>query len=60
MPNYVPKALHKFQHTTPKWSQYSPNQLTRPNYGAKKQLETTLDTSPPMTEEQKRRIQKIV
>ena len=32
----------------------------RPNYGSKKQLATPLDTSPPIPEECKRRIQKIV
>ena len=60
MTNYVTKALHKFQHTTPKRAQYAPHQWTRPNYSATKQLETPLDTSPPIPEEQKRRIQKIV
>ena len=60
MPNYVTKALHKFQHPTPKRAQYSPHQWTRPNYGATKQLATPLDTSPPIPEEQKRRIQQII
>ena len=36
MPNYVTKAIHKFQHPTPKRAQYAPPQWTRPNYGAKK------------------------
>ena len=31
-----------------------------PNYGATKQLETPLDTLPPISEESKRRIQQIV
>ena len=60
MPNYVTKALHKFQHPNPKRAQYSPHQWTRPNYGAKKQLTTPLDTSPPIPEERKRRIQQII
>ena len=60
MPNYVTKSLHKFQHPTPKRAQYSPHQWTRPNYGATKQLATPLDTSPPILEEQKRRIQQII
>ena len=60
MPNYVTKALHKFQHPTPKRAQYAPHQWTRPNYGATKQLATPLDTSPPIPEEQKRRIQQII
>ena len=41
MPNYVAKALHKFQHPTPKRAQYAAHQWTRPNYGATKQLKTT-------------------
>ena len=60
MTNYVIKALHKFQHPTPKRAQYAPHQWTRPNYGATKQLATPLDTSPSTPEEQKRRIQQIV
>ena len=36
MPNYVTKALHKFQHPTPKRAQYAPHQWTRPNYGVTK------------------------
>ena len=60
MPNYVNKAFHKFQHPTPNCAQYTPHQWTRPNYGAKKQLATPLDTSSPVPEEQKRRIQHII
>ena len=58
IPNYVTKALQKFQHPTPKCAQYEPHQWTRPNYGATKQLATPLDTSPPIPEERKRRIRK--
>ena len=60
MPNYVTKALHKFQHPTPKCAQYEPHQWTRPNYSATKQLSTPLDNSPPIPEEQIRRIQQII
>ena len=60
MPNYVTKALHKFQHPTPKHDQYAPHQLTCPDYGATKQLSTHLDTSPPIPEEQNHRIQQII
>ena len=60
MPNYVTKSPHKFQHNTPRRFQYTPHQRTRPSYGAKKQLETPLDTSPPIPEERKGRIQQIV
>ena len=60
MPNYVKRALQRFQHPNPKLSQYASHQCTLPNYGAAKQLATPLDTSPPIPEEWKRRIQKIV
>ena len=60
MPNYVTKALQEFQHPTPKRAQYAPHQRMRPNYGATKQLATPLDNSPPIPEERKRRIQKII
>ena len=56
IPNYVTKALQKFQYPTPKRAQYVPHQWTRPNYGATKQLATPLDTSQPILEEQKLRI----
>ena len=60
MSNYVTKALHKFQHPNPKPAQYATHQWKRPHYGATKQLATPLDTSPPIPEERKRRIQKII
>ena len=53
-------ALHKFQHPAPKRAQYAPHQWTRPNYGAKKQLATPLDTLLPIPEEGKCRIQNII
>ena len=56
MPNYVTKAFHKFQHPTPNCAQYAPHQWTRPTYGSTKQLATPLDNSPPIPEEQRRRI----
>ena len=58
MPNYVTKSLRKFQHPTQNRTQYAPHQWTRQNYGATKQLATPLDTSPPISEEQKLMIQK--
>ena len=60
MTNYVTKALHKSQYPTPRRAQYASHQCTRPKYGATKQLATPLDTSPPIPEEQKRRIQQLV
>ena len=58
--NCVTKALQRFQHLTPKRAQYAIHQWTRPNYGATKQLETPLDTSPPIPEERKRRTEQII
>ena len=58
MPNYVTKALHKFQNSTQRRAQYAPHKWTRPNYCATKQLANPLDTLPPISEERKRRIQK--
>ena len=58
--NYVTKALRKFQHPTPKCAQYAPHQWTHPNYGATTKIATPLDTSPPILEEIKRRIQNTI
>ena len=60
IPNYVNKALHKFQHPAPNRAQYAPHQWTRPTYGATKQLATPLDTSLPIPEERKLKIQQII
>ena len=60
MPNYVTKSLHKFQHPTPRWTQYAPHQWMRPNYGATKQLKNPMDTSTPIQEERKSGVQQIV
>ena len=46
--------------STPKRAQYAPHQRTRPNYVETKQLATLLDTSLPIPEGRKRRIQKII
>ena len=50
MLDYVSKALQKLQHTTPRRAKYEPHQWTRPNYGATKQQEIPLDTTPPIPE----------
>ena len=60
MTNYVKKSPHRFQHPTTRRAQYAPHQWTRLSYGAKKQLETHLDNSPPILEECKCRIQQKV
>ena len=43
MHKYETKAFHKFQHTTPRRSQYAPHQWMHTNYGATKQLVDPLD-----------------
>ena len=58
--NYVKKALHKFQYTTPRRGHCAPHQWTRQKYGGTKQVETPLDTLPPILEGGKCRIQQIV
>ena len=42
MPNYVIKALHKFQYPTPKRAQHVRHQWTRPNYGSTKTTSNSL------------------
>jgi hypothetical protein len=37
MPGYVTRALSKFQHPAPKWSQHAPHQWIEPVYGSKQQ-----------------------
>ena len=60
IPNYVTKSLHKFQHPSLRQSQYVSHQWTGSNYSATKQLTTPLDTSPPIPDKHKLRIQQIV
>ena len=38
MPNYIEKALQRFEHPPPKSPQHSPHSWTKPNYGAKQQM----------------------
>ena len=53
------KLIHKFQHPTLRRAQSAPHQWTLPNYDGTNQLEIPVDTSPPVPEEQNRRIRKI-
>ena len=46
MPNYLPAALHKFQHTTPTCPQDSPHAWKNPLYGATVQWADNPDESP--------------
>ena len=46
MPNYVPAALHKFQHKVPENPQDAPHCWDRPTYGQATQHANPEDTSP--------------
>eukprot|EP00957_Ditylum_brightwellii_P201549 15326185-Ditylum_brightwellii.AAC.2 len=48
MPGYIPDALHKYQHPTPKRAQQGLDQCKKPHYGAPIQLTTLPDTLPPL------------
>ena len=45
MPNYIDKALHKFQHPKPKRPEHSPYIHNIPQYGAKVQMTDPIDTT---------------
>ena len=45
MPNYIPAALHKYNHPAPKQPQHAPSPWTRPSYGAKQQIAPPPDNS---------------
>jgi hypothetical protein len=60
MPGYVEKALQRFEHKPPKRRQDSPHPWQPPTYGAKVQLTPPEDTSRPLTDKEKKKIQEIV
>ena len=59
MPGYVPKALHKFQHTHPKSPQYAPNKWTKPAYGQRIQYAATQEDLPLLEKQGNIRVQSI-
>jgi hypothetical protein len=59
MPGYIPAALHKYQHPTPKQVQHSPNTWMQPNYGAKVQFMPPEDTTVPLPQDDIKCIQQI-
>ena len=59
MPDYIPKALNKFQHPKPSTPQHAPATVAPIKYGAKIQY-TEKDMSPPLSEDRIKRIQDIV
>ena len=59
IPDFVPKALHKYQHPKPAKPQHAPAKAVPIQYGAKVQTATT-DTSPHISAERIRHIQDVV
>ena len=59
MPGYIGDALTKYQHPKPTVPQHAPYKATTIHYGAKVQR-VEEDTSPPLTADQIKRVQKIV
>jgi hypothetical protein len=60
MPNYISKALTRFQHSPPLKPQHSPYQASPIQYGNKVQLTNDPDTSPQLSPEQIKHIQQVV
>ena len=60
MPNYITKALTKFQHNAPKRPEHSPHRAPDRQIGAKVQLTEPVDTSEPLTKKQRTDIQRII
>jgi hypothetical protein len=59
MPNYVNKALARFQHTLPQKQQDQPYLHVKPTYGAKKQYSQVEDNSPALNKARKKFIQEV-
>ena len=60
MPNYISKALTRFQHSPPLKPQHSPYQASPIQYGNKVQLTKDPDTSPKLSPKQIKHIQQVV
>ena len=60
MPHYVVKALTTYQHDFPSKPQHAPSHWTPPKYGQTQQLTSPPDTSEPMTDENKKQLQKLI
>ncbi len=59
MLGYLPKALLRFKHTTPKKKQNSPHPQVITKYGAKTQYAMEEDDSPPLNKEDRKYIQAV-
>ena len=60
MPEYVDRALQRFEHPTPTRNQHSPHQWDKPIYGAPIQLAQTDDTSDLLAKDDKVRVQAVL
>jgi hypothetical protein len=60
MLDYVPEALIRFHHMPPAKPQQQPYPHIKPMYGATKQYAETIDTSPPLSKEDKKYVQEVV
>jgi hypothetical protein len=60
MPNYVAKALLRFQHPTPKKPEDAPHAWSVPKYSSAPQLSTHEDDSPELTPPDKLRLQEVI
>jgi hypothetical protein len=60
MPNYISKALTKFQHTPSTRPQHSPHAWIPPDYGSKTQFTTPPDDSPPLDSFGLTRLQEVI
>ncbi len=59
MLDYVPEALIQFHHAPPTKPQHQPYPHIKPAYGATKQYAETIDTSPPLSKEDKKYVQEV-
>jgi hypothetical protein len=60
MLDYVPEALIQFQHAPPAKPQHQPYPHVKSIYGASKQYAETIDTSPPLSKENKKYVWEVV
>jgi hypothetical protein len=60
MAGYIKHALQRFHHPAPAHPERSPHLWERPDYGSKSQLTPVIDTSEPITPEEKLRLQEVL
>jgi hypothetical protein len=60
MPGYIASVLHRFQHPNPARPQHAPHKMQPINYGATVQFSTPADTSTPLTDAEKLKLQQVI